>query len=351
MFLFKRSGVFHLQYFDKSENRIRRISTKATRQREALAFLGQFKERLKTQPETRSISMVDFRNEYTAFLRNGHSRDYLCSVETTFRMLNKFLEENHLEVERLQSIDVPTLEQFCGTRFKESPAAASLYYRILKAALSRAMLWSYLAENPVQRVKLPKQKKHLPMFLNESELEVICTNAKTKQLANLFRFAFHTGMRLSEVLNLEWDAIDMKERVIKVSNTETFTTKSKSERVIPINETLFEMLARIQPKVYSIGKNYVFHKPNGQPFTVSYVSHKFKDAARKTGIGEDIHFHSLRHSFASNLVKRGVPIVTVKELLGQTDIKTTMIYSYVRHEDLANAVRMLEGRIELSNGL
>ncbi len=134
----------------------------------------------------------------------------------------------------------------------------------------------------------------------------------------------------------------MNEGVIKVAITETFMTKIKSERIIPINERLFQMLRSIQPKVHSIGRNYIFRKSNGQPYTVSYVSHEFKEAARKVGVGEDIHFHSLRHSFASNLVKRGVPIVTVKELLGHTDIKTTMVYSHVRREDLVIAVKMLE---------
>ncbi len=343
MYLFKRHGVFYLHYLDKQENRLRRISTKTKRHQEALAFLTEFKENLSEHPTAKSISIVDFQKEYVAFLQSRYSRSYVRLVESTFRILNQFLTENNLgDCERLQSLSASIFERFISSKFQEAPTATGAYHRTLKAALNRAMSWGYLTENSLNRVKLPKIPKRLPVFIGESELNAICINAGSEELAKLFRFAFYTGMRRSEILNLEWQAVNLAERIIKVSNTETFTTKSKSERIIPINETLFQLLTNIQPKVYSIGKNYVFHKPNGQSYAVSYVSHEFKEAARKAGVGEDIHLHSLRHSFASNLVKRGVPIVTVKELLGHTDIKTTMIYSHVRREDLVNAVKMLE---------
>jgi len=66
-------------------------------------------------------------------------------------------------------------------------------------------------------------------------------------------------------------------------------------------------------------------------------------AVRAAGLNDGLHFHSLRHSTASNMVRHGVPIAVVKEVLGPSDIKTTMVYSHVRREDLANAVKTLEG--------
>jgi len=65
---------------------------------------------------------------------------------------------------------------------------------------------------------------------------------------------------------------------------------------------------------------------------------------RGAGLNESLHFHSLRHSTASNMVRRGVPIAVVKEILGHTDIKTTMVYRHVRRGDLVNAVKMLDTR-------
>ncbi len=343
MFLFKRRGVYHVEYLDQADNRIRRITTATKNFQEAITFLTEFKSKWEAISAINSISIGDFIERYTAFLENGHSNHYLRSVKSTFRILTRFLEKNkRTKNNGLQSLDVSLLERFFGERFKESPSGAALYYRTLKAALSKAIEWEYLSTNPAKKIKRPKVAKKLPVFISESELEAICSNTERPQLADVFRFAFHTGMRLSEILNLEWKSVNMADRIIKVANTEDFTTKSKSERIIPINKTLFQVLVRIQPKIFRMGRNYVFPKQAGQSYSVDYISHKFKKAARLAGIGEDIHFHSLRHSFASNLIRRGVPIVTVKELLGHADISTTMIYSHVRRDDLVSAVKVLE---------
>jgi site-specific recombinase XerD len=103
------------------------------------------------------------------------------------------------------------------------------------------------------------------------------------------------------------------------------------------------MLRKRQPKVFSLEmKNYVFPKHPGLRYERDFVSKQFKKAVRVAGLNEGLHFHSLRHSTASNMVRRGVPIAVVKEVLGHLDIKTTMGYSHVRQEDLVNAVKMLE---------
>lgn len=80
-------------------------------------------------------------------------------------------------------------------------------------------------------------------------------------------------------------------------------------------------------------------------FNPDYVSKNFKKAVRASAkdkaIDSSIHFHDLRHSFASNLARKAVSLLIVKELLGHTDIKTTMIYAHLRPENLRNAVELL----------
>jgi len=73
-----------------------------------------------------------------------------------------------------------------------------------------------------------------------------------------------------------------------------------------------------------------------------YASKHFKKAVRAAGLNDNIHFHTLRHSFASRLILKGVSLFVVKELLGREDIRTTQIYSHLKTENLVNAISFLE---------
>ena len=86
--------------------------------------------------------------------------------------------------------------------------------------------------------------------------------------------------------------------------------------------------------------DYVFSK-SGILFRQEFISKKFKKAVRASGLSDKIHFHTLRHSFASNLVQNGVSLYVVKELLGHESISTTQIYSHLNQDNLVNAISKL----------
>ncbi len=85
----------------------------------------------------------------------------------------------------------------------------------------------------------------------------------------------------------------------------------------------------------------MFQKVNDVKLNQECVSKNFKKAVRKSKLSERIHFHSLRHSFASILVQKGASIYVVKELIGHSDISTTQIYSHTNLENLRNAIQKL----------
>jgi len=144
-------------------------------------------------------------------------------------------------------------------------------------------------------------------------------------------------MRLSEILNMKSSWIDTQQNIITLKNSIDFTTKSKKERIVPIHPCI----ASIVIKPNSKNDDFIFNRKSDIKFNEDYVSKQFKKALRATKLNDDIHFHSLRHSFASNLVQRGVNLYVVKELLGHEDIKTTQIYSHLTQSSLSNAVCLL----------
>ncbi|KKQ76911.1 MAG: hypothetical protein US99_C0055G0006 [Candidatus Daviesbacteria bacterium GW2011_GWF2_38_6] len=128
-------------------------------------------------------------------------------------------------------------------------------------------------------------------------------------------------MRLGELLNMKWNWIDFKQNIITVQCSATFTTKSKKERIIPISPILRIQLINQLPKVIDLEKNtFVFARINEVKLNEDFVSKQFKKSVRAAGLDDKIHFHTLRHSFASQLVQKGVSLYVAKELLGHEDL-------------------------------
>ena len=341
MFLTKdsKSPYYQLVYF--VDGKRTKISTKTSDREEAEKFLKAFNPE-PTKPEaagTKShISLVKFSEEYKTYVGNTYSKKYLSqAVVPSFNKLLKIVPNLPLDC-----ISTKTIDQFISTIQAKSSFAASLYYRTLKAAFTKAVVWNYIPENPFNKIKAPKVTQSLPAFVTFDELQIIINNTEYDFLKPLFYTAFFTGMRLGELVNMKWNWIDFSNNFITTKCDESFTTKNRKERYIPINPTLKNILTGIQPKICNIENDaFVFTNRLGFKLNEGFVSKVFKRAVRQSKINNKIHFHSLRHSFCSNLVQKGVSLYVVKDLAGHQNIKTTQIYSHLQKQNLMDAVNLL----------
>ncbi|MCX6170613.1 MAG: tyrosine-type recombinase/integrase [Ignavibacteriales bacterium] len=339
MYIFKdnKSPYYQLVYF--FEGKRKTISTKTKNEKEATRFQKSFKlpiPKPEQKPVYVTITLSEFQQEYLNYVQATKSKHYIRSVQTSFRLLHAYTGEIHLD-----RLDLRTLDKFITATFKRAPRSASLYYRTLKAALSKAVLWDYLSENALKKIRSPKVSKVFPIFISETELSIILVNTKEGYLKDLFTIAFYTGMRLSEILNMKWSWVNFKENYIIVKCSEEFTTKSKNERIIPFNSNLQAILTTRFPRVINIkNEEYVFSKCPGIKFNENFISKKFKALVRIARLDEKVHFHTLRHSFASLLVQKGVSLYVVKELLGHESLTTTQIYSHLQQQNLRDAVNL-----------
>ncbi|MCL4548366.1 MAG: tyrosine-type recombinase/integrase [Bacteroidetes bacterium] len=332
-----RSKFYQLVYFVDGKRTT--VSTKTSNLTEAYKFLGSFKinpkEPLKEEPVL--ISLSAFKNEYLEFVKPTKSKSYVRSINLSFNMLIGFIGD--IQLDRL---DIRTIDKFMTHTFVRTPRGASLYYRTLKAAFSKAVLWNYIPENPFKKIKSPKAAKSFPIFISETELQSILDITKEIYMRDLFFTAFYTGMRLGELVNIKWSWIDLKQNQITVKCSEEFTTKSKKERIIPFNQSLKIILINHKPRIFIIGSDdFIFTDSRGNKLNEDYVSKKFKEYVRAAKLDDKIHFHTLRHSFASLLVQRGVSLYIIKELLGHEDLATTQIYSHLQQQNLRDAVNLL----------
>ena len=339
MFIQKRkNGYYFVQYFDEVENKVRRISARTKIKSEAVKFLSGLNTKLKSIPKEKNISLKEFSDEYIAAIGNTLSRSYLKSIKLSFRQLQK-----HTGDTELKSIKVRNIQQFISNTFQRTERGTGLYYRTLKAAFTRAVDWEYISENPFKKVKLPKIQKSFPAFITEVELNKILDSTKNNVLQNIFTIAFYSGLRLSELTNLKWASIDFTENIITLYNGNGFNTKNKKDRVIPMNKKVRGIFLDISPKDKKQNENrYVFEKFENVKYNNDYISKKFKQAARKAGLDEKVHYHTLRHSFASNLVQAGASLYVIKELLGHENISTTEMYSHLQKQNLIDAIKLLQ---------
>ena len=296
------------------------------------------------------VTLMVFRDEYLNLIKKSRSKSYYTSVNISFDHLADFLSDQF----SINSIQAKDIENFLIYLQQKVKKGYRVYYRTLKAAFNKAVEWGYVNMNYFQKVKLPKRQQVNPVFINSEQLSVISDQLKNDVVKNIVVFAFYTGMRLDEIINLTWRNVDLEARIITVGD-ESFTTKGRNQRFIPICEEVFEILVRRKTRnvretpscVLPLKKGgeifeYVFCKKDGSKYCGNYVSRKFKNACIAAGADQSIHFHSLRHSFASTLVQKGVPLFTIKELLGHSSISTTEIYSHLNMDSLREAVKKLD---------
>ena len=332
MLIFKRKGYYHVEYYDEGLQKIRRKSLKTKNKNEAVKSLNDFQVSLAQIKKNPTVTLTKFRDEYLLYIKQTGSKKYLSSVELSFRKLIAYINKDNF----LSDINNVMIEKFLLSIFEHSKYAAHLYFRTLKAAMSKAINWGYIQSNPIKGIRLPKIPTKNPAFINVNELYPIIECITKIDVKDIIITAFYTGMRMSEIINLGWTSINFTSEIITVQNSELFTTKNKHERVIPMHTKVQEILLRRNNN----SSSYIFSN-NGILYRQEYISHIFKKAIRQLGLSEALHFHSLRHSFASNLVQKGVSLYVVKELLGHESITTTQIYSHLQNESLINAIKLL----------
>ena len=195
------------------------------------------------------------------------------------------------------------------------------------------MQWNYLEENPFRKVPKPKEREMLPAYFSETDFRLFFSVIEESDFRELCITALLTGLRLSELLNLRWNDLDFGSKLILIRNTETFTTKTRKNRIVPMSDELYRLL-KDRKEAIRFECEVVFHNKNGGELLYTSVSQKFKKYIRRAGLNDKLHFHSLRHSFATALVSAGVSLYAVQKLLGHTTIRTTEIYSHLLPQQL-----------------
>lgn len=185
----------------------------------------------------------------------------------------------------------------------------------------------------------PKKPHQLPKVLSENEIgRMFNAIINIKHKAILFT-VYSAGLRVSEVINLKIKDVDSDRMQLFIEKA-----KGKKDRYVGLGLLLLDVLRAYLKSCHPMPLKYVFENPQklGEPYSVRSAQQIFYDAKAKAGINKDVGIHSLRHSFATHLLEKGIDIRYIKDLLGHLSIKTTEKYLHVKKETLINIPNVLD---------
>lgn len=198
-----------------------------------------------------------------------------------------------------------------------------------------------LGANPFLNITLPKEKKPLPNFIYEAEMQGFLEKISTESMtgirnAALFECLYGAGLRVSELTQIKITDIDFRSRVILVHG------KGKKDRYAPIHEFALEKIKDYLNRSRPVLKARSSHKDDmtlflnfkGTPLGTRGVRIILDNELNRQASSMKLTPHEFRHSFATHLLDHGVDLRTVQELLGHASLSTTQIYTKVSREKL-----------------
>ena len=205
--------------------------------------------------------------------------------------------------------------------------------------LSKAKL---LKSNPILNISGPKKSAVLPKSLSIIDVNSLieapdCTNFIGLRDRAMIELMYATGVRISELINLEYSNIDLNRSLIKVMG------KGGKERMIPFGDDALSWLTNYiefrRKNNLSLNSRDFFISQQGRKITRQAFWHRIKIYLKALGLSMDISPHTLRHAFATHLLNNGADLRSVQMLLGHSDLSTTQIYTHIAKQRLSDMVK------------
>ena len=179
----------------------------------------------------------------------------------------------------------------------------------------------------LESVKRPKRETRLPVVLSKDEVSKIVDAPVNPKHRLMLKTLYGLGLRVSELVNLKSEHVQFDRNMVLIRDA-----KGNKDRYVPLPKSLSEELMHY----VSFNKSrYLFEGRNGK-LSIKTVQKVFESAFKKAGINKKISCHTLRHSFATHLLERGVGIRVIQMLLGHSKLETTQIYTHVSAFQIEN---------------
>jgi len=281
-------------------------------------------------------------------VEKGLSKNTIESYRRDIKNFNNFLLNK--KIYSPNDIKYNNILEFISSLTDKGYKSASVARTIvsIKQFFKYLQIEEIIKDNPISIVKTPKVKKSLPVVLSEKDVDTLLslpedgTPGRTRDLAML-ELLYATGIRVSELINLKLNDLNFEMGYIIVQG------KGSKERIVPIGEKSKQKIMdyisnsrdfMIKNKISS----YLFITKRGTKMTRQGFWKLIKRNALNCGIKTNITPHTLRHSFATHLLKRGADLRSIQFMLGHSDISSTQIYTHLDKEGLKEVFKKFHPR-------
>ena len=255
------------------------------------------------------------------------------TVSAYMNDLNKY--EEFLKKDILKS-DTEDLEKYL--KYIKNLESTTVAHKItsIKSYFNYNIKRGIVSVNPADKVSRPKLTKHLPEYLTEEEvgklLDVEVKSPYDYRNKTILELLYSSGIRISELVNIKTPNYDSEECLIRIMG------KGSKERIVPLGDyavnIMNDYMNNYRPLINKKHTDYIFINNRGDKISRQFIFKVIKKEALKKGIKKDISPHTLRHTFATHLLKNGADLRIIQELLGHENISTTQIYTHVTNNKL-----------------
>lgn len=278
------------------------------------------------------------------WIEKGLSENTAGAYRTDLTKFALFLQSNALLSCELVSVEKTDIQSYLTERFEKklSQRSSSRFLSSSRSFFKYAIAKKWREDNPTQGLSNPKLPSYLPSTLTEKQVDDLLAapgnndaiNARDKAMLEVL---YATGIRVSELVNLQMNEVSLLQGVIRVMG------KGNKERLVPLGEVAIDCLAAYikewRPELLPKPSNTVFPSKRGSTMTRQTFWHRIKLHAKQAGIQVHLSPHTLRHAFATHLLNHGADLRVVQMLLGHSDLSTTQIYTHVATERLQSLVK------------
>ena len=280
--------------------------------------------------------------DYAIYLKidKSYSKNTIETYLINFNKYSKYCENNNIDIINVEYIDLLNYLTYLKEKEHYTPKSINTIISMLKSFYNYLLLDGYIENNPTSLLKSPKIPKKLPNYLSEEEISKLFYSIDTsKNLGKrnylLLLLLYDTGVRVSELINIRINDIDFENKTIKIIG------KGDKERLVYFTS---DALAVILDYLRENNKNYLFSNQKGTPITRNEVYNIVVKCCEEAGINKHVTPHMIRHSFATHMIINDADIMSVKTILGHSNVTTTQIYTHFNKKDLKRKYDELKGK-------